>query len=982
MEWFDYCAPDRDNICNACRVGYFKSTTDGNLCPPCRTTCPPGTQIDVQCTVLNRTADNPCNVCPAGKYQSDVSNKPCAPCVTACGPGFELVGTCTATTTPVCVPCATNKFKSLSDASACQLCKTSCPAGNYRIGVCNGGANDYDCVPCYTCPTGFTRTDGCTGTTTTPDMDRQCADLTLPVITLLGATTITVEAGTTFSDPGATVFDSTLDVLSVQVTSPVPSSLKPAGFITPTTYTIVYSARDNNGNDAINVTRTVIIDDTTPPVIALVGPADVYIEVGATYVDLGAVAFDSLEGNITARIVRQHNIITTLPTIVPHTFTVTYDVTDLRGNAAAQVVRHVHVVDTTPPVVTLRGGASVETEAAVDYADQGATAVDSYEGDISVRIGASSELLAEGGPAAPLSCATAADGVVVPARPVSAARGPDSAPGVNVYYPSGTQYGITYTVTDSNGNVHAAKRLLTLRDNTPPVVVLRGSSTPKIDYRRASADTVYTDAGADASDALDGVLTGSLCVTVAKRSGGATIIEGRPLSLIDASAPLGTEFVVTYSAQDYAGNVGRAQRVITVVDVSAPVLTLVGDAAVQLIYGIPFVDPGATANDVHDGDAPVRTYGAVDPYTAGTYTLTYASRDTAGNDAVNVTRIVTVAELDPPSAAYRYILELGQTSAYVTTRARAFEAALSAVSGARAFILSISEAPYEASPVLTYVEVALRATSEPYDWLPSENAGERLDADAISAQVPAASIFSSSPAITPPPDQTPKYIGAGVGGGIALLLLLYVLYMLHRRSYIVLPCLKKPPARLSQAHRSIRLTFGKQVETAGDDTYGDARALAASRVLSPVSAGKAVAGPAAAAGPSSQTASSVKANPVFARPIETPYEPAPTPYYTVPAYFAPPTLRRESQPLAVIDSQTDDSEYGFTMPAFDMSVYASIAAKALPQQETAAVAQPPSAAPVAVAAEAAPDAAAAKNSKQRDWNAWINRMRTYQANTD
>jgi hypothetical protein len=76
--------------------------------------------------------------------------------------------------------------------------------------------------------------------------------------------------------------------------------------------------------------------------------------------------------------------------------------------------------------------------------------------------------------------------------------------------------------------------------------------------------------------------------------------------------------------------------------------------------------------------------------------------------------------------------------------------------------------------------------------------------------------------------------------------------------------------------------------------YGDARTLAASRVLSPVTAGAASGSsmaaktvvPAAAA-----VAAPFKANPVYARPVEMSYEPSPTPYYTVPTYFAPPTLR-------------------------------------------------------------------------------------------
>ena len=77
-------------------------------------------------------------------------------------------------------------------------------------------------------------------------------------------------------------------------------------------------------------------------------------------------------------------------------------------------------------------------------------------------------------------------------------------------------------------------------------------------------------------------------------------------------------------------------------DSAAPVITLVGNAAVTHQLGSAYTDAGATASDVVDGTIDVTTSGSVDVDTAGTYTLTYSASDAAGNAATTVTRTVTV----------------------------------------------------------------------------------------------------------------------------------------------------------------------------------------------------------------------------------------------------------------------------------------------------------------------------------------------------
>ena len=80
-------------------------------------------------------------------------------------------------------------------------------------------------------------------------------------------------------------------------------------------------------------------------------------------------------------------------------------------------------------------------------------------------------------------------------------------------------------------------------------------------------------------------------------------------------------------------------------DTTPPVITLNGDATIDLTTGDAFTDPGATATDDVDGDISgsiVVGGDTVDTNTEGTYTITYNVSDAAGNAATQVTRTVNV----------------------------------------------------------------------------------------------------------------------------------------------------------------------------------------------------------------------------------------------------------------------------------------------------------------------------------------------------
>jgi hypothetical protein len=78
-------------------------------------------------------------------------------------------------------------------------------------------------------------------------------------------------------------------------------------------------------------------------------------------------------------------------------------------------------------------------------------------------------------------------------------------------------------------------------------------------------------------------------------------------------------------------------------DTTPPVITLKGDATVDVVLGTTYTDAGATANDDKDGDltASIVTNNAVNANLKGTYTVTYTVSDAAGNSA-SKTRTVNV----------------------------------------------------------------------------------------------------------------------------------------------------------------------------------------------------------------------------------------------------------------------------------------------------------------------------------------------------
>jgi hypothetical protein len=77
-------------------------------------------------------------------------------------------------------------------------------------------------------------------------------------------------------------------------------------------------------------------------------------------------------------------------------------------------------------------------------------------------------------------------------------------------------------------------------------------------------------------------------------------------------------------------------------DTTPPVITLTGEATINLNLGDAYTEEGATGVDETDGNVAVIVSGSVDANADGTYVITYNAHDTVGNNATEVTRTVIV----------------------------------------------------------------------------------------------------------------------------------------------------------------------------------------------------------------------------------------------------------------------------------------------------------------------------------------------------
>jgi hypothetical protein len=110
-----------------------------------------------------------------------------------------------------------------------------------------------------------------------------------------------------YTDTGATCHD----FVDGELSHAVEVSGEVVNMRIPGTYQINYDCQDLSGNSAQQQTRTIVVKDFTNPELTLLGASVNYVEAGFPYVDAGATATDTLDGDITQYIWTDGNTVTT-----------------------------------------------------------------------------------------------------------------------------------------------------------------------------------------------------------------------------------------------------------------------------------------------------------------------------------------------------------------------------------------------------------------------------------------------------------------------------------------------------------------------------------------------------------------------------------------------------------------------------------------------------------------------------------------------
>ena len=316
--------------------------------------------------------------------------------------------------------------------------------------------------------------------------------------------------------------------------------------------------------------------------------------------------------------------------------------------------------DTTAPIVTLTGDSALTLSVGTAYSEQGATANDATDGSVEVittgavdssKVNSYTLTYTATDAAGNNSSTTRTVNVVDDIAPVLVINGDnplahnvgdvytdlsatvsdniDEASAITITTSGEVNtavigaYIITYNATDAAGNAAIAiVRTVNVADLTAPVIKLTGEAIIEHNY-----GDVYTDQGATATDNIDSSVAATTTDTV----------------LINKIGSYG----ITYTATDAAGNEATLERIVNVVDIAGPVITLNGESTIILGQGRVYKELGATALDNRDGQSVVSDINSnLNSTTLGEYIVTYSITDSAGNNST-IDRSITVVEPRP-----------------------------------------------------------------------------------------------------------------------------------------------------------------------------------------------------------------------------------------------------------------------------------------------------------------------------------------------
>ena len=481
-----------------------------------------------------------------------------------------------------------------------------------------------------------------------------------PVIQLTGDASVTLTVGDSYTDAGATASDQEDGDITSKIITVNPVDTNTAG-----TYTITYNATDSEDVAADEVTRTVTVNNPTPPttecndgadndgdglkdindpgchqgddpnnpydptddsenakpVIQLIGDATITLTVGDTYTDDGATAHDQEDGDITSKIITVNPV----DTNTAGTYTITYNATDSEDVAADEVTRTVTVeLPPQPGVITvckmivdennLVATSSLELPAGTfsvalaTTTDIGATTLNTTSWDAASftpnQMFTTSENDAE--------CVTYSN---LPLGPY--------------YYGEEATSSMRWISAKYNdGDVHSVNNI---SDFSPYDNALFTSDTSDDAGRDTNADgnIVLT---ADRYERTLVVLNKFNATPLTQCNDGADNDGDGLKDINDPGCHQGDDQNNPYDPTDDSEN-------------QKPVITLIGPSSVDVVLNHAYTEDGAHVDDPEEGsidDKLLIDSSTIDTTTLGTYTVTYNATDSENVAADQVTRTVNV----------------------------------------------------------------------------------------------------------------------------------------------------------------------------------------------------------------------------------------------------------------------------------------------------------------------------------------------------
>jgi hypothetical protein len=412
-----------------------------------------------------------------------------------------------------------------------------------------------------------------------------------PSITCPGPVTVSCASAVPVPNPGAVIASDNCPVVTVTHQGDVISGQTCANRYT---ITRTYRATDAATNFT-ECTQIITVNDVTPPTITC--PANVTVSCAAAVpaVNIGSVTgvSDNCAGVVT--ITHQGDVISGQTCANRFTVTRTYRATDVCGNFT-ECTQIITVNDITPPVITCPAAVTVSCASAVPAVNTASvTATDNCAGVVTITH--ISDVI---------SNQTCANRFTVTR---------------------------TYRATDVCGNFAECTQIITVNDITPPTIICPAPVTVSC---AAAVPAPNVGSVTGVSDNCAGVVT--------------ITHQGDVIS----AQTCANRFTVTrtYRATDVCGNFTECTQIITVNDITPPVITCPAAVTVSCASAVPAVNTASvTATDNCAGVVTITHISdVISNQTCAnrfTVTRTYRATDVCGNIA-QCTQIITVNDITAP----------------------------------------------------------------------------------------------------------------------------------------------------------------------------------------------------------------------------------------------------------------------------------------------------------------------------------------------